>query len=106
MDRRQWGAIMLVVLVAGATDSFAQSQLSADQRRWLDESCHRSLGPSLWTACMTRETSALLSSSPNLASLTVSARQWIAELSPVVGSKSLLELHSARVQCGSDAGLA
>lgn len=66
--------------VVGVTH-IARAQNTSDDA-WLNESCPRSLGPSLWSDCIQREKQALQSSWPNLNLLDERSRQWVFEACP------------------------
>jgi hypothetical protein len=44
----------------------ATAGLSPEYQRWIEESCPRSLGPSLWQSCVAREVAALQSGVPDI----------------------------------------
>lgn len=70
----------VLCLVTGRT--FAQpaevalQSIPSDQRAWVNRSCPRSLGPSLWSACVEREVRALKGGQPDLSNLTEVERSW------------------------------
>lgn len=51
--------------------------LSSENQQWIDQTCSRSLGPSLWSNCVQRETRALKSGVPDLSSLSAEEQGWI-----------------------------
>jgi hypothetical protein len=51
--------------------------LSAEYQRWLHQSCSRSLGPSLWSKCVEKETKALKSGEPDISKLSFENQKWI-----------------------------
>ncbi|PIF52952.1 hypothetical protein CLU80_5442 [Pseudomonas sp. 29] len=55
----------------------ALSKLSPDARDWVNRSCTRSLGPSLWSSCVVREASAASHGKPDLSSLNPEMRAWV-----------------------------
>jgi hypothetical protein len=61
--------------VAQSPDAALQS-LSAEQQAWVNRSCPKSIGPSLWTSCVTREVRALKGGLPDLSKLNESDRGW------------------------------
>lgn len=67
-------------LVSGAT--LAQSpdtalrSLPQAQQDWVNRSCPRSLGPSLWSSCVIREVRALKGGVPDLSMLSEADRAW------------------------------
>lgn len=58
------------------------NQLPADQRAWVTRSCRRSLGPSLYKDCMSREIDALLSPWPDLSDLSQADLAWVQQSCP------------------------
>ena len=77
---RRLSAMLAVIVIAYAPAASSQSDLSAEQRQWINETCPRSLGPSLWRICVDREEGALLSRSPpEISSLSSANRQWVLE---------------------------
>ena len=52
-------------------------RLPPDQRVWVEQSCSKSLGPSLYFNCVTREVNALQSGVPDLSRFSVNIRDWI-----------------------------
>lgn len=76
-------ALAASVLLGLATwEVFAQSPDAAlqsiplDQQAWVNRSCPRSLGPSIWSSCVNREVSALKVGLPDLSKLSVADRDW------------------------------
>ena len=81
-------AILLVTIATlvavVAKSGFAQSQspdaallsLPQAQQDWVNRSCPRSLGPSLWNSCVNREVRALKGGTPDLAKLSEADRAW------------------------------
>lgn len=55
---------------------------STPEQTWLNDSCPRYLGPTLWKDCVERETRALQSPWPDLSSLSLQFRQWINDSCP------------------------
>jgi hypothetical protein len=55
----------------------ALSELSPDARDWVNRSCDRSLGPSLWSSCVVREALAVSCGKPDLSSLKPELRAWV-----------------------------
>lgn len=66
---------------AQAPDAALQS-LSQDQQAWVNRSCPRSLGPSLWSMCVNREVGALKGGLPDLTNLSESQRAWVQRSCP------------------------
>jgi hypothetical protein len=58
------------------------SKLAARDREWVDRSCPKSLGPSLWTSCVEREAAALSLERPDLSNLTAKDRNWLFRACP------------------------
>ena len=52
-------AILLAIPAAAETPEDALSQFPTAVREWVNQSCPRSLGPSLWTSCVRDATTAL-----------------------------------------------
>lgn len=82
--------LLAFALVCGLASSigFAQSSdaalqsLPKAQQDWVNRSCPRSLGPSLWTSCVNREVSALRGVVPDLSKLSEANRAWAQESCP------------------------
>jgi len=87
-------AMFLALLVAGAY-AFAQTPedllagLSPEYQAWVNRTCPRSLGPSLWTSCVRREVKALSRGVPDLSRLQPEARNWILRSCPSMLGPSL-----------------
>lgn len=70
---------LLGLTTAGA---FAQSpevalqSIPQEQQVWVNRSCSKSLGPSLWSSCINREVRALKGALPDLSKLSESERNW------------------------------
>jgi hypothetical protein len=58
------------------------SGLSAQERSWVEESCPRSLGPSIYLSCVQREVSSLRSGIPDITSLSHGQQDWIRQSCP------------------------
>ncbi len=70
--------VLLVAQIAVAQDlAAALSKLSPEARDWVNRSCSRSLGPSLWSSCVVREASAALRGKPDLSDLKPELRAWV-----------------------------
>jgi len=83
--RRQ--SLLLVLLVAsvpalGQTPEALLANLSPEYQAWVNRSCPRSLGPSLWNSCVRREVSALSRGVPDLSKLQTEERNWILRSCP------------------------
>ena len=77
--------LLVITSLAGAQKRDSASLLeglSPDARAWVEQSCPRSLGPSLWSACVTRETGALSRGLPDLSRLADAQRAWVARSCP------------------------
>lgn len=55
----------------------ALENLSPEARDWVNRSCSRDLGPSLWSGCVIREASAASSGKPDLSNLKPDLRAWV-----------------------------
>lgn len=81
--RRLIATAISALLGLATAYAFAQSPdaalqtLSPEQQAWVNRSCPRSLGPSLWTLCVNREVGALTGGLPDLSKLSDSDRNWI-----------------------------
>ena len=70
--------VALISQMAAAQDPEAVlSELSPEARDWVNRSCSRSLGPSLWNSCILREAPAASRGKPDLAGLTPELRTWV-----------------------------
>jgi hypothetical protein len=58
------------------------SKLSPTARNWVNRSCPRSLGPSLWASCIVRESSAASLGKPDLSSLKRDLQAWVTRSCP------------------------
>ena len=58
------------------------SKLPPDMREWVNRSCPRSLGPSLWSSCIVRETSAASRGKPDLSHLKPDLQAWVIRSCP------------------------
>ncbi len=73
----------LAVTVATSFVATAQVDITSENRLWLDQSCPRSLGPSLWRSCMQREMEALREVPiTDLAKLPRSLQSWVNQSCP------------------------
>mgnify|MGYP006932096656 FL=1 len=59
------------------TPTEALSDLSQADKAWVTKSCPKSLGPSLWSACITREARAAQSGRPELSHLSNEHKAWV-----------------------------
>jgi hypothetical protein len=64
------------------TPEAALSKLSSDAQAWVMRSCPRSLGPSLWSSCIIRESSAAAAGKPDLSKLRPDFQSWVARSCP------------------------
>lgn len=69
------------IVVAQAPDSLLNS-LPKEYQDWVNRSCPKSLGPSLWYSCVTREANALKGKLPDLSKLSDSERTWVNSACP------------------------
>jgi hypothetical protein len=70
--------LLLIALPALAqTPEALLSGLSAEDQRWVNLTCPRTLPPSLWNRCITREANALTGGMPDLSALQPEQRDWI-----------------------------
>jgi hypothetical protein len=87
--------VSLVVFLLSSSFSFAQtpeallSTLPKKQQDWVNQSCPRSLGPSLWSSCIQREARALKGDLPNIDGLEESTRAWLLRSCPASLGPSL-----------------
>ena len=65
------------VTAAGQSVDAALAKLSQSDRDWVNRSCPRTLGPSLWSGCIIRESGAITAGRPDLSKLTQAEREWI-----------------------------
>lgn len=76
-------AAMLIAQSAMAQNpDVALSKLPKDMRDWVNRSCPRSLGPSLWTSCIVREASAGSRGKPDLSRLKPELQAWVIRSCP------------------------
>lgn len=83
--RRRMMFLLLVLVsapVLGQTPEALLANLSAENQAWVNRSCPRSLGPSLWNSCVRREVSALTRGVPDLSKLQPEERNWILRSCP------------------------
>lgn len=80
-------SLMLLSVVV----SYAQSpdalllKLPLDHQAWVNRSCPKSLSPSLWTSCITREANAVSPGIPDLSKLSSDERDWALRSCPTAG---------------------
>lgn len=58
------------------------SGFSPEARAWIESSCPKALGPSLWNSCIQRESDALRRPLPDLTKVTPQEKAWIAQSCP------------------------
>jgi hypothetical protein len=79
-------APMIFAIVSGtayaASEEELLSGLTAQERSWIEDSCPRSLGPSVYLGCVQRETSAIRSGIPDLTGLPDDQQAWVRESCP------------------------
>jgi hypothetical protein len=83
----------------------ALASLAPDQQSWVNRSCPRSLGPSLWTSCVQREVQALKGGVPDLSVLGEADRAWIARSCPSSLGPTLAIACSSRELAAIRAGM-
>ena len=77
--------VALIAIPALACMAVAQSledkvnSLSSNDQIWVNNSCSRTLGPSLWKRCVERELDALKSGIPSMDQLSDQDRAWVNE---------------------------
>lgn len=74
-----------MLLPSSATAQSPEAGLSAlpqEQQAWVNRSCPRSLGPSLWSSCIQREVNALKRGTPDLSVLGDTERAWLMRSCP------------------------
>lgn len=77
-----------LLLTAAMSSAFAQtpeallSNLPPEYQAWVNRSCPRSLPPSLWNSCISRESSALSRGVPDLSKLNPADRSWVLRSCP------------------------
>ena len=71
-------ASLLSYETRAATPQELQANLNSQQRSWVNDSCKRSLGASLWSSCVRREAGTILQGIPNFSELPGAAKSWIA----------------------------
>lgn len=68
--------------VTAQSPEAALSTLAQEQQAWVNRSCSRSLGPSLWSSCVQREVNTLKRGIPDLSALGESDRAWLLRSCP------------------------
>jgi hypothetical protein len=80
--------IIMITLLGNATFTWAETPseaiatLSTDAQQWVNQSCPRSLGPSIWSSCVMREVAALRSGIPDMSNLNAENQSWISASCP------------------------
>lgn len=99
-------ALAFICFEANAeTPQEALASLPAEGQKWVNQSCSRSLGPSLWSSCVHREVAALRSDLPNISNLSAENQSWIrSSCSPSLGP-SLTISCMRREKAALEAGL-
>src|SRR5439155_19965277 len=90
--RRQTMVLLLLVVSApalGQTPEALLANLSPEYQAWVNRSCPRSLGPSLWNSCVRREVNALSRGVPDLSTLQPEERTWLLRSCPSTLGPSL-----------------
>jgi hypothetical protein len=82
-------SLLFASLAASQSPDAALAALPQDQQAWVNRTCTRSLGPSLWASCVQRETSALRRGIPDLSTLNDSDRTWVQRSCPTSLGPSL-----------------
>ncbi len=75
-------AILIVQTAVAQSPDVALSKLQQDMRDWVNRSCPRSLGPSLWSTCIVREASAASRGKPDLSRLRPELQAWVIRSCP------------------------
>lgn len=86
------------------TPQEALKSLSAYDQKWVNESCSRSLGPSLWSSCVRREVDALRAGVPDISTFSAAIQSWIrSSCSPSLGPSlaiSCMQREKAAIEAG------
>lgn len=92
------------VEASAETPQDALTSLPAEGQNWVNQSCSRSLGPSLWSSCVLREVTALRSGVPDISNLSTENQSWIrSSCSPSLGPSltiSCMRREKAAVESG------
>ena len=92
--------LTLVVFGEQAKSQSASEDLSAldpDNRLWVEQTCPRSYGPSLWTSCVTRAITALRAPGwPAVDELTPDMQEWVMQSCPITYGPQLWRSCAAR----------
>lgn len=80
------GFFLFSLFVSGVlwaqTPDEALSSLTSEYQAWVNRSCPRSLGPSLWSSCVLRESASAKLGKPDLSSLNSDLRNWVVSSCP------------------------
>lgn len=98
-------AVLVAQAAAAQSPDAALSKLSPDARDWVNSSCSRSLGPSLWSSCVVREASAASRGKPDLSGLKPELRAWVVSSCPDSLAPSLAISCLTREKAALGAGL-
>jgi hypothetical protein len=75
-------ATLIAQTAIAQSPTVALSKLPQDMRDWVNRSCPRNLGPSLWSSCIVREASAASRGKPDLSRLSPDLQSWIIRSCP------------------------
>jgi hypothetical protein len=75
-------ALNFALPVLAQTPEAALSKLSPENRAWVTRSCPRTLGPSLWSNCIIRESAAAAAGKPDLSMLKPEFQSWVVRSCP------------------------
>lgn len=90
-----WSTFIVFFLISwpfrgyGQDPSSLLKRLPFEVRTWVERSCPRSLGPSLWSACVRREVAALSRGVHDLSQLPEDQRSWVSRSCPTSLGPSL-----------------
>ena len=79
---------LLILSALLATSAYGKSPdellngLKPDLKSWVEKSCSKNLGPSLWSSCVTREVNALNGHFPDLSILSKDQKTWLMNSCP------------------------
>lgn len=90
--------------IRAETPQEAIETLSAEGQQWVNRSCLRSLGPSLWSSCVRREVAALRAGVPDISKLHPQDQSWIlTSCTPLLGpslTTSCIRREKAAIEAG------
>lgn len=75
-------AVLMQPANAATTPEQMLSELPENMRSWVNRSCPRSFGPSLWADCVMRESQAASGGKPSISHLSVQQRDWVKQSCP------------------------